>query len=118
LKADFSVKFLLCAIAASLAAIALHPYVAPSPVFAESSAAYPFYVEPGATMLRAPDGKRQVMGKVMIDMRTGDVWGFPTSTQAPYPIDEMKIMSPISHPFLLGKFAFADVDRSGETGGE
>lgn len=42
-----------------------------------------FYVEPGTTMLRKPDGTAQVYGKVFVDMQTGDVWGFPTNTPIP-----------------------------------
>ena len=29
-------------------------------------------------MLRKPDGSQQVEGKIVIDMRNGDVWGFAT----------------------------------------
>lgn len=34
------------------------------------------YVEPQTAMLRKPDGSQQVEGKIVIDMRNGDVWGF------------------------------------------
>jgi hypothetical protein len=52
-------------------------------------------------MLRAPDGSRQVLGKVMIDLSTGKVWGFPTTVEQPYPVDVMKSQPPTSTPFLL-----------------
>jgi hypothetical protein len=108
---DRSVKFLLAVIAVSLGMIALHPYVTPSVVEAQSGEVHPFYIEPGVAMLRAPDGSRQVLGRVVIDMRNGNVWGFPTLTQDPYPAAGANTTAPTSHPFLLGKFAFADTDK-------
>jgi hypothetical protein len=110
MKADVSVKILLLAIAVSLAAIALRPYWTPSPVMAQSEAPA-FYVEPGVAMLRAPDGSQQVLGRVVIDMRNGNVWGFPTFTQDVYPVNTGKSTPPTSHPFLLGKFALSDMDK-------
>ncbi|HTZ82306.1 MAG TPA: hypothetical protein VMB66_03895 [Candidatus Acidoferrales bacterium] len=53
-------------------------------VHADSGAGYPVYVEPGVTVLRASDGTQQLMGKVMIGLRNGNVWGFPTLQQIPY----------------------------------
>ena len=44
------------------------------------------YIEPGTTILRDPVNGGQVQGKVVIDRRTGDVWGFPTASSAPFPI--------------------------------
>jgi hypothetical protein len=110
MKIDRFVQFLLLVIAVSLAAVALHPYVAPV-VEAQSSEGHPFYIEPGVAMLRAPDGSRQVLGRVVIDMRNGNVWGFPTLTQDPYPAAGTNTTPPTSHPFLLGKFALADMDK-------
>ena len=34
-----------------------------------------------------PGASLQVLGKVVVDMKTGDVWGFPTLGADPYPID-------------------------------
>ena len=42
-----------------------------------------------------------------VDMRTGNIWGFPTYTQDAYPSPS----SNTSHPFLLGKSALANVDK-------
>jgi hypothetical protein len=80
-------------------------------VEAQSSEAHPFYIEPGTAMLRAPDGSRQVLGKVVVDMRNGDIWGFPTFTQDPYPAVGANSTPPTSHLFLLGKFAIADLNK-------
>jgi hypothetical protein len=111
MKVDWLIKVLLSAIAVSLATFAIRPYVAPPVVRAQDGEVHPLYFEPGTYMLRAPDGSKQVYGKVAIDMRNGKIWGFPTTTQDPYPSNPMASIPPTSHPFLLGKFALADIDK-------
>jgi len=106
-----SVKCLLLVIALLLAMIAVRPYIAPPAVSAQSGEPSPFFVEPGTTMLRAPDGSRQVLGKVVIDMRNGNVWGFPTLGREPFPAAGTSSTPPTSHPFLLGKFALSDMEN-------
>ena len=108
---DLAVKLLLLFIAVSLGAIAVHLYIAPPAVQAQSGAPGPLYVEPGTFMLRAPDGSRSVLGKIMVDLRTGNVWGFPTLQQDPYPAPGIDTNKPVSHPFLVGKFALADMNK-------
>ena len=102
---------LLLIIALALLATALRPYIAPAPVQAQSGAPYPFYIEPGTQMLRAPDGSRQVYGRVVIDLRNGDVWGFPTTTADTYPVNTVGTTPPTSRPFLLAHFAFGDIHQ-------
>jgi hypothetical protein len=102
---------LLLIIAVSLAAIAIRPYAAPTAAHADSGAPYPFYIEPGTQMLRAPDGSRQVYGRVVVDMRTGKVWGFPTTTTDTYPTNAMETKPQVSHPFALARFAFEDTEK-------
>jgi len=112
MKMDWLVKTLLAVVAVLLGVNALRPLAWPPAVRAQGGEAYPFYIEPGVTMLRAPDGSRQVYGKVVVDLRNGKVWGFPTTAQdVPYPIDMVNGGTPTSHPFLLGKYAFGDTDR-------
>ncbi len=111
MKIDRFVKFLLLVIAVSLTVIAVRPYVSPIAVQAQGGEAHPFYIEPGVAMLRAPDGSRQALGKVMVDLRNGNIWGFPTLTQDPYPTAGANTTPPVSRPFLLGKFALADMDK-------
>ena len=62
-------------------------------------------------MLRAPDGSKQVYGKVVVDLRNGKIWGFPTLSSDPYPSYAMDSKPQTSQPFLLGKFAFEDMDK-------
>jgi len=102
----------LTVIALLLAAIALRPLAAP-PVVAAQSDTLPkfhyFYIEPGTTTLRKPDGTRQVDGKMVIDLRDGGVWGFPTVPGVPYPIDVAHSEPPVSTPMYLGKFEMSKV---------
>lgn len=102
---------LLSMIAISLAAIAIRPYLHPQPAQAQTGSPYSLYIEPGTQMLRAPDGSKQVYGRVMIDMRNGTVWGFPTTTADTYPTNAMETKPQVSHPFVLGRFAFEDTQK-------
>jgi len=112
MKMDWLVKTLLLVIAVLLGVNAFRPVVAPPVVSAQGSDGYPFYIEPSVTMLRAPDGSQQVYGKVVIDLRNGKVWGFPTTTpDSPYPVNQMNSVPPTSHPFPLAKYAFGDTDK-------
>jgi hypothetical protein len=63
-------NFLLLVIAVALIAIAVKPYLDPLPAQAQTTLAYPFYIEPGVQMLRAPDGRTQVYGKVVVACAT------------------------------------------------
>jgi hypothetical protein len=104
-------NLLLLVIAVALIAIAVRPYIDPAPARAQTTSAHPFYIEPGVQMLRAPDGSGQVYGKVVVDLRNGKIWGFPTGSPDPYPSYPMSNKPPISRPFALGKFAFEDTDK-------
>jgi hypothetical protein len=108
---DRFTKVCLVVIAALLGILVLRPIAQPLPVRAQADEGYPFFVEPGYTMLRKPDGTAQVYGKMVIDMRTGDIWGFPTLTQSPYPIDSAQTTPPKSSPIYLGKFLFNQATR-------
>jgi hypothetical protein len=110
MKPDLPTKILLAVIAAFLGVLAFRPVMS-LPVVQAQSAAYPFYIEPGFQLLRAPDGSRQVYGKVVVDLRNGKVWGFPTMADQVYPVDNVSKTPPTSHPFLLGKFALGDTEK-------
>jgi hypothetical protein len=110
MRSDLLTKSLLLVIAIALSAIAIRPYIQPVPARADSSP-YPFHIEPGVRMLRAPDGSKQALGLVAIDMRTGAIWGFPTYNPDPYPAPGTDTQPQVSHPFRLGRFAFEDTDK-------
>jgi hypothetical protein len=110
MKRSWVTNFLLLVIAIALMVIAVRPYLAPEAAQA-SSVPYPFYIEPGTAMLRAPDGSRQVFGRMVVDMRTGKIWGFPTYTQDPYPTSATSSAPAVSKPFYLGRFEFEDAEK-------
>ncbi len=103
---DRVTKSLLIVIALLLAMLVFRPLAQPAPVRAQAEEGYPFYVEPGFTTIRKPDGTAQMYGKMVVDMRNGDIWGFPTLTQGPYPVDQAQTKPPKSYPMYLGKFMF------------
>jgi hypothetical protein len=110
MRNDWVTKFLLAVIAVALSAIAIHPYVAPRPTLAQSGA-YPVYIEPGVQTLKSADGSKQVYGRMVVDLRTGKIWGFPTITMDPYPFNAMSSKPVTSRPFELGTFAFEDMEK-------
>jgi hypothetical protein len=111
MKIERTAKILLTLAVLLLGIVALRPLIQPASVSAQSTETRRFYVEPGTTMLRKPDGTAQVYGKVFIDMQTGDVWGFPTNTTDPYPSNPASSEPPKSHPMYLGKFVLSDAVR-------
>jgi hypothetical protein len=107
---------LLLVIAIALATMALRPYLSPRAAQAQTTLAPAtsgdvLYIEPGTTMLRSTDGNTQVFGRMVVDMNTGSIWGFPTTTGAPYPVDITTPKPPVSHPMYLGRFAFEDITQ-------
>ena len=75
----------------------------PAKVEAQSDFSY-LYIEPGTTLIRDPNTGVQQQGKVMIDRRNGDIWGFPTASSAPYPVVQGPKEPPVSKPVYLGRF--------------
>lgn len=110
-RKDGMTNSLLLVIAVALVAIAARPYVSPTPVAAEQTPSHAFYIEPGVQMLRYPDGTGQVYGKVVVDLRSGKIWGFPTGTADPYPSYPLDSKPTVSKPFALGRFAFEDTEK-------
>jgi hypothetical protein len=107
---DRYVRILLIVIAGLLTVLALKPVAHPNSASAQSADPV-LYVEPGTYLLRKPDGGSQVEGKVVIDLRTGDVWGFPTLSRTPYPIDVTSSKPPVSEPMYLGRFDLSKMKR-------
>ncbi|MDQ2833505.1 MAG: hypothetical protein M3Y50_07105 [Acidobacteriota bacterium] len=104
-------NILLLAIVILLLAIVVKPFDLPRPVQAQSAEPYPFYLEPGTYMLRAPDGSSQVYGKVAVDLRNGKIWGLPTLGPQPFPINMVDNKPQTTRPFALGRFAFEDTNK-------
>ena len=103
---DFYTRAALVTIILLLGFLGLRSAAHPPSVQAEASYSH-LFVDPGTTIIRTPDGLGQVQGKVVIDMRNGEVWGFPTATSAPYPVVMTRNEPPVSKPVFLGKFDFS-----------
>ena len=100
-------KAVLTVIALLLAALAMRPVA----VSAQMETAN-LYIEPGTSPIRNLNGGITSEGKVVINMSTGDVWGFPThSAGAPYPIDALAVdgRPMVVKPTYLGKFDFSGI---------
>ncbi len=95
-----------------LGVLLMKPVIAPEPVRAQDlPKACGLQFEPGTTTIRAPGGDTQVAGKVAYDTCNGKIWGFPTLTNAPYPVDNMNPKPPLSHPIYLGRFAVEETQK-------
>jgi len=110
MKSDRFTRMLLAIIAVALAALALRPHFEATTVQAQESGVHVFF-EPGTTMITSPDKNSQFYGKVVVDLDNGKIWGFPTSTPAPYPVDSLNSAPPTSRPVYLGKFDFAAMKK-------
>jgi hypothetical protein len=110
MKSLRTTNFLLAAIALLLVALALRPLREPGPVFAQSPDT-DYFFEPGTFMVRSPDNSQQVYAKVVVDLRNGRVWAFPTLTPLPYPSDPVYSKPQTSHPFQVGRFALEDTKK-------
>ncbi len=96
-------KLLLALVALEVAMRILSPLVAAPSVNAQANE-WPLFIEPGTTILRDPVSGAQMQGKVVVDRRTGDVFGFPTGTSAPYPVDTTNNVPPTVKAIHLGRF--------------
>jgi hypothetical protein len=106
MRRDLYTKVALHTIALFLGVLALRPVVTPVSVQAQSDAPS-LYIEPGIIALQNPNGTPVGVsgeGKMVIHLRTGDVWGFPRIV-ATGPIDINK--PPLSKPPYLGRFDFS-----------
>lgn len=110
MKLNFFDRAVLALAMIFLGLIALRPLFTPEVVRAQANVDH-LYIEPGIKTLLSPDRTRQVQGKVVIDLTNGNIWGFPTSTDVPYPIDPTKPQPATSSPVYLGKFDFAAMQR-------
>jgi hypothetical protein len=102
MKTDLYTKTILSAIAALLAVLAFRQ--AP-PVMAQNQKR-DLWIEPGFTSVRKPDGTEQVPGKIVVDKATGDIWGFPTLTSGPYPVDTTSARPASIRTHLSGQVRF------------
>lgn len=105
-KPDLYTKTVLTVIALLLAVLALRPAADPITVQAQGRS-QDIYIEPGTTGIRRPDGSSMGEGRLVVDLRTGMIWGFPTYIAgALYPIDTTTSKGALSKAVYLGRFDF------------
>ena len=110
MKLNLFDRIALALATAFLGLIALRPLMAPEVAQAQTARDH-LYVEPGIHMLLSPDRTRQTQGKIVVDLSTGNIWGFPTAKDTPYPIDATKPQPGTASPMYLGKFDLAGMQR-------
>jgi hypothetical protein len=104
-RADVYTKVVLTIIAVMLAVAAFRPVVETTGTVQAQGDPPSYYVEPGTISIRNPDGSSVGDGKMIINLRTGDVWGFPTGLAgAPYPVDPLSSKPAVSKAVHLGHF--------------
>lgn len=97
-------KIVLTVIALFLGILALRPLASPSAVRAQENSPYPFlHFDEKLSRIEAPDGSASLAGRIAIDLRTGNIYGFPTDVLG-YPRTYVKDKPAISNPILLGRF--------------
>ena len=96
-----------------LGLLAVRPLFSAEPVRAQGHTAS-LYIEPGVHVINPPDNSTRVLGKIVIDLDTGDVWGFPTYADAPYPVnvEPGKTKYPTSTPIFLGRYDFSAMSKN------
>jgi len=94
-----SEKVLVLGVFAWLFVITFRSFAQPAPVHAQTEASCGFYFEPGTTMIRTPANDWQVLGKVLVNTCNGQIWGFPTITNVPDPVDATSAKPPVLHQF-------------------
>lgn len=93
-----------------LGLIALRPLFVPEVAKAQTqSPAAQMYIEPGVHFIHAPDNSLNLLGKIVVDVNTGNIWGFPTYADSVYPVNTElgKVTPPISTPIFLGRYDFS-----------
>jgi hypothetical protein len=105
MKTDWLVKSLLLLVVIFLGIMALRPYLAPPVVRAQSEDVYPITLRLGG---RFTFNGAVLQGSVVLDLRNGNVWGFPDFVQRSEFLDKPL---PVSHPVLLGRFALEDLNK-------
>ncbi|MFN7992073.1 MAG: hypothetical protein U0Q18_00635 [Bryobacteraceae bacterium] len=104
MRTDLYTKVVFTAIGIFLGIVALRPYTAPAGVKAQDTNHCGCLVfDPNVTQIITPDGQSSVPGRVAIDVRTGNIYGFP-SDPVGYPRDPGRNRPATSDPVLLGRF--------------
>ena len=108
MKTDLYTKIILTTIAALLGILALRPLAAPLTVRAEGRVPY-MLLQFDEKLRQIESPKGSMIGRLAIDLRTGNIYGFPTDALG-YPRNPGKSETPVSDPILLGRFNLDKLD--------
>lgn len=100
-KSDLYTNVVLTAIAVFLGMLALRPLAAPQTAHAQTALYAPLQFDQNLSQIQYPKGS--VVGRLAIDLRTGNIYGFPTDPLG-YPRNPGKSELAVSDPILLGRF--------------
>ena len=112
MKVDLYTKAVLTVIAVFLAVLAASELARPIPATAASHSDDFMYLhfDEKIRKLNAPDGSSSVLGRMVIDLRNGDVWGFPTDPLG-YPRRPVEMKPGYSEPMYLGHFNLSKIKK-------
>jgi hypothetical protein len=108
MKHDTYLRAVLTVIAAALVVVAARPFLTPQPAAAIESDYTFLHFDPEVTKISKPDGSADVIGRVAIDLRNGDIYGFPTENLG-YPRNPAAGKPGYSRPIYLGRFEFDEI---------
>ncbi len=103
MRTDFYTKAMLTLIAVFLGILAFRPMMQPPATQAQTTTRALLHFDEKMSRIQVPDGSANLTGRVAIDLRTGNVYGFPTDV-AGYPRDVQNNRPAVSDPILLGRF--------------
>ena len=104
MRSDLYTRLVLTVIAVFLGVLALRPLFTTTAVKAQGDTGCGCLLfDPTVTQIISPNGETSVPGRVAIDQRTGNVYGFPADPLG-YPRDPGKNQPALSNPVLLGRF--------------
>lgn len=102
MKSTHYTNVVLTAIAVFLGVLALRPIIAPPVVTAANAVSYaPLQFD--ESLRKIEYSKGSVMGRIAIDLRNGNIYGFPSDPLG-YPRNPDKSELAVSDPILLGRF--------------
>jgi hypothetical protein len=106
MKPDVYTKAILTLIALLLAVVALRSL----PLAHAADAENQLQFDPTIEQFGVPGAAASLLGRVAIDMRTGNVYGFPTDGR-PYPFNLQSSQPGVAKPILLGRFDLSDLPQ-------
>ncbi len=107
MRLDSYTKAILTLVALLLGVVALRM---PLPLARAADAENRLQFDPTIEQFGVPGGAASLLGRVAIDTRTGNVYGFPTDGR-PYPFNLQNSQPAVAKPILLGRFDLSNLPQ-------